>query len=114
MNRPGLFDLETDRRVAEFDAQARGLPDLVNLAADTSGRRAELYVAGSQPLRFLRGSRSTAGWALDRGAVSARQLFLERFGNLETTVREFTEGPARHVQIIDLAQLLPEVRIVLR
>lgn len=134
-NRPSLaagndptrpFDLETDRRVAEFkvgiwsgsgtDAMRKRavFHDLVNLAADTSGRRAELYVAGSQPLRFLRGSRSTVGWALNRGAVSARQLFLERFGNLETTVREFTIGPARHVQIIDLAQLLPEVRAVLR
>src|SRR5262249_25107132 len=45
---------------------------------------------------------------LDRGAVSARQLFFERFGNLETTAGKFTAEPPSHVQIIDLAQL-PEV-----
>jgi hypothetical protein len=134
-NRPSLaagndptrpFDVETDRRVAEFkvgiwsgtgtDAMRKRtvFHDLVNLAADTSGPRAELYVAGPQALRFLRTSRTTVGWALDRGAASARQLFLERFGNLETTVREFTAGPASHVQVIDLADLLPEVHAVLR
>ncbi|MDX6319012.1 MAG: hypothetical protein QOD35_2412 [Nocardioidaceae bacterium] len=69
------FDLETDRRIAEFklavwsasgsDAmRKRGVfKDLVHLAADDSGRRAELYLAGPKPLRFLRGSRSTAAWA---------------------------------------------------
>ncbi len=67
-----LFDVETDRRVAEFklavwsgtDAtRKRGVfQDLVHLAADRSGRRAELYVAGPAPLRFLRRSASTAGW----------------------------------------------------
>ena len=84
--------METDRRVAEFkvgiwsgtgtDAMRKRtvFHDLVNLAADKSGRRAELYVAGPQALRFLRTSRTTAGWALDRGAVSARQLFLEGSG----------------------------------
>ena len=86
MNRPSLaagndptrpFDVETDRRVAEFkvgiwsgtgtDAMRKRtvFHDLVNLAADTSGRRAELYVAGSHRCDFsmvrvpLRGGLST-------------------------------------------------------
>jgi hypothetical protein len=80
-NRPSLaagndptrpFDVETDRRVAEFkveiwsgngtDAMRKRtvFHDLVHLAADTSDRRAELYVVGPQPVRFLLRSRTTA------------------------------------------------------
>ena len=57
------FDLETDRRVAEFKvAQWKGkdtmrkrtlVSDLVHLALDDSGRRAQLYVVGARPVRFL-------------------------------------------------------------
>lgn len=131
-NRPSLaagndpsrpFDLETDRRIAEFklaiwsgtDAmRKRGVfHDLVQLAADSSGRRAELYVVGDAPLRFLRGSISSASWALNRGADSTRALFLESFGPLDMTVKEFTSGPAGHVRLVDLAEILPEVRLAL-
>jgi len=118
-----LFDLETERRVAEFklavwsgtDAmRKRGVfHDLVHLPAAPGQRRAELYVAGPQPLRFLRGSRSTAQWALNRGADSTRALFLDRFGTLDIPVREFTAGPARHVKLVDLADVLPQVRTAL-
>ncbi len=119
------FDVETDRRVAEFkvaiwsghgtDAMRKRtvFHDLVHLAAETSGRRAELYVVGPQPVRFLLRSRTTAQWALDRGAASTRRLFAERFGDLGTTVEEFVAGPAKHVRIVDLAELLPELRTTL-
>jgi hypothetical protein len=133
-NRPSLaagndptrpFDLETDRRVAEFkvgiwsgngtDAMRKRtvFHDLVHLAADTSNRRPELYVVGPQPVRFLQRSHTTAQWALDRGAASTRQLFVERFGDLGTTVEQFVAGPAEHVRIVDLADLLPELRATL-
>ena len=72
-NRP--FDDETDRRVAEFKmsrwdghdaARMRQLvKDLVHLAADRSGPRAEVYVLDERPRRFLRTSTSTMAWALD-------------------------------------------------
>jgi hypothetical protein len=104
-NRPSLaagndptrpFDLETDRRVAEFkvgiwsgsgtDAMRKRavFHDLVNLAADTSGRRVELYVAGSQPLRFLSGvaQHSTMGPGPRRrfGIAAAQAAGLARDG----------------------------------
>lgn len=73
-NRP--YDVETDQRIAEFkltrwrgaDAMRKRqtFKDLVMLAADTSGRRAELFVIGPEPRRFLTTSTSTAAWALDR------------------------------------------------
>jgi hypothetical protein len=128
-NRPSLaagndatrtFDVETDRRIAEFKLalwsstnamRKRGVfHDLVHLAADTSGRQPELYVVGEEPLRFLRGSRSHASWGLNRGAESTRALFMARFGPLDMPIREFTNGPAAHVRLVNLADVLPQVR----
>jgi hypothetical protein len=47
---------------------------------------------------------------LDRGAVSARQLFFERFANLENHCREIHRSTRKPCADNDLAQLLPEVR----
>ncbi len=112
------YDLETDRRVAEFKlAQWTGadamrkrtlFQDLVHLAAADGDRRAELYAIGPPPLRFLRTSRSTASWALDKSQPT-RLLFEQRFGPLTTPIADFTAGPAAHVQMVDLTELLPEV-----
>ncbi|WP_245790408.1 hypothetical protein [Streptomyces monashensis] len=83
------YDLETDQRIAEFKlARWRGADamrkrqtfnDLVMLAADTSGRRAELFVIGPEPCRFLTTSTSTAAWALDR-TPGALRTFTTVFG----------------------------------
>ncbi len=128
VNRPSLaagnspvqsYDVETDRRIAEFklatwsgtDAmRKRGVfHDLVHLAADTSGRRAELYVVGQAPVRFLTTSQSPARWALNRGADSTRKLYQARFGDLDLPVHQFTGSSAAHVHLIDLAEILPPV-----
>lgn len=110
------FDLETNMRVAEFklaqwagsDAmRKRGVfKDLVHLAADTSGRRALLYVVGQAPIRFLTASTSSALWGLDR-ATSTRTLFEQQFGPLTMPIREFTAGFGSRVELVDLAPLLP-------
>lgn len=113
-NRP--FDLETDRRVAEFKlARWRGadatrkrqtFKDLVLLAADRTGRRAELFVVGPEPGRFLRTSRATAAWALNR-TPHARRVFEESFGSLDVSVAQFTARHAGHVRVTDLCEVLP-------
>ncbi|MDF3142924.1 MULTISPECIES: PE-PGRS family protein [unclassified Streptomyces] len=110
------FDLETDRRVAEFKlARWRGadamrkrqtFKDLVMLAADRTGRRAELFVVGPEPGRFLRTSTATAAWALDR-TPHARRVFEESFGSLDVSVAQFTGRHAGHVQVTDLCDVLP-------
>lgn len=120
-NRP--FDLETDRRVAEFkfshwkgsDAARKRqvFKDLVQLAAaDTDGRRPELYVRGSAPIRFLTGTASTAGWGLKNNMAVAR-LFSECFGPLENRISEFRAGPAAHVRLVDLDDLAPDLLAIL-
>lgn len=110
------YDLETDRRVAEFklaqwagaDAMRKrgAFKDLVHLAADTSGRRAQLFVVGQAPIRFLRQSKSAAAWGLDR-ATNSRTMFEERFGPLSMPIRDFTAGPGSHVELVDLEPELP-------
>lgn len=82
--------------------------DLVHLAADTSGRRAQLFVVGQAPIRFLRGSTSSAQWGLDR-ATTTRAMFEKRFGPLTMPISQFTAGPGAHVELVDLAPLLPEL-----
>ncbi|MFJ9594565.1 hypothetical protein ACIRS3_17560 [Streptomyces virginiae] len=70
------------RRVAEGKlARWRGadamrkrqvVKDLAVLAADRSGRRADLFVIGPEPARFLRTSATTAARVLDRVPSSAQ------------------------------------------
>lgn len=126
-NRPSLaagndpsrpFDIETDLRVAEFKlAQWTGadtmrkrqvFKDLFKLAVDDSSRVAELYVVGARPLKFLRESKSTARWALDRNTAVAQQ-FTEELGTLEIPIREYTANQAAHVRLIDLTTAIPEL-----
>jgi hypothetical protein len=117
-NDPGRpYDLETDRRVAEFKlARWRGadamrkrqvFKDLTMLAADRSGRAADLFVIGPEPARFLNSSASTAAWALDR-SPGALRTFESAFGSPDVPIREFTATHAAHVRITDLCDILPQ------
>lgn len=111
------FDLETDRRVAEFklsfwkgaDAmRMRGVfADLVHLAMDETGRRAQLFVVGQRPIRFLRNGTASAAWALGRSSPNLRDRFATRFGSADVSIRDFTEGPGARVELVDLTERLP-------
>lgn len=112
------FDLETDRRIAEFKvAQWTGsdswrqrtlLSDLVHLTLDESGRRAQLYVVGPRPAHYLRTTRSTVKRVLARASERTRERVAARF-DPAMTIAEFTAGPAAGVELIDLGQWLPEL-----
>lgn len=114
------FDLETDRRITEFKLsrwtagsnatrKRQTFKDLMGLAMDESGRRAELYVVGPQPAQFLRTSRSTPAWALNRSPETLQKKFTARYGSLDMPISQFTATDARHVEIIDLASVLPQL-----
>ncbi|WP_433288357.1 hypothetical protein [Micromonospora sp. CA-244673] len=113
------YDLETDRRVAEFkmsvwkgaDAMRKraAFADLVHLALDQSGRRAQLYVAGPAAIHFLRTAKGSAAWGLNRSSPVLRRRFEERFGSLEVPIRDFTAERAAHVELVDLTNLLPAI-----
>lgn len=113
------FDLEPDLRVAEFKvAQWKGndtmrkrgvFADLAHLAADRSGRRAQLYVVGDRPKRFLTASNSSAYAQLTRSSASSRDQFVRQFGSTSMSVADFTAGPASHAEILDLTPLVPSL-----
>ncbi len=110
------FDLETDRRVAEFKAaEWKGrdamrkrtlVADLVGLVLERGDRRAELYVLGSLPIDFLRKSNSTMEWALGRSSPNLREACKRRFGSAALTVSQFTAGPAADVVLRDLNEII--------
>ncbi|WP_328655993.1 hypothetical protein [Nocardia salmonicida] len=116
------FDLETDRRIAEFKvAQWKGadtmrkrgvVSDLVHLALDESGRRAQLFVVGALPVRFLTASKSTIAWALGRSSPHTRARFEQRFGPAtDFTVADFARVHGRHIELVDLATLVPSLAL---
>jgi len=112
------FDVSTDRRIAEFklakwdghDAMRKRqlVKDLVHLAAESSGRSAELYVLGERPRRFLTSTKSKVRWALDR-SPAARELFESQFGSLDISIPGFRHGYANHVKVIDLEERFPKL-----
>jgi hypothetical protein len=131
-NRPSLaagndpsrpFDVETHRRVAEFkvsiwkgaDAmRKRGVfADLVHLALDGSGRQRQLFVVGPQPIHFLRTTRSSADWGLNRSSASLRDRFTQQFGPLTIPISEFTSSFGAEVELVDLRERVPELTAVL-
>lgn len=112
------FDLETNFRIAEFklsrwkgdDASRKRevFKDFVNLAADQSGRNAELYVLGPEPARFLRTTMSTAAWGMNKSPMT-KSLFLSRFESLKMPISKFVTGPGSRVNIINLEAILPGI-----
>jgi len=110
------YDVATNRRVAEFklarwdghDAMRKRMlvKDLVQLAAEPSPRAAELYVLGERPLRFLRTTRATVRWGLDRSPPT-RRLFEERFGSPDVAIPTFLRGPGARVAMVDLREGFP-------
>ncbi|MEU4427461.1 hypothetical protein AB0F81_43125 [Actinoplanes sp. NPDC024001] len=128
VNRPSLgpgndpsrpYDLETNIRVAEFKVavwsggdvmRKRTLTaDLVHLALDTSGRRPELWVAGEEPIKFLRTSTMAVGDLLSRSSRHLRARYQDHFGAEPIPLRTFTAEQAGRVRLCNLADVLPVV-----
>ena len=78
----------------------------MRLAADTSGRRAELYVRGTRPISWVKSTRSSVRQQLRRYR-NELAAYEQRFGDPDVPVRQFVSGEAAHVQLIDLEQRLP-------
>ncbi|MFC3960676.1 DUF2283 domain-containing protein [Nocardia jiangsuensis] len=116
------FDLETDRRIAEFKvAQWKGadtmrkrgvVADLVHLALADRDRRAQLFVVGTLPIHFLTTSKSTIEWALGRSSPHTRARFEERFGPAsDHTIAGFTREYGAHIELVDLTTLVPSLAL---
>jgi hypothetical protein len=113
-----LFDVETTLRIAEFKLarwvgqdgarQKSAVKDLARLAADESGRAAELYVRGPRPIAWLRTTRSPVRQQI-KGYPAELAAFERNFGDAEIAVSAFVAGDAAQVALIDIEQLLPDL-----
>jgi hypothetical protein len=113
------FDLETDRRVAEFKfIRWRGgaetirqngiFKDFFQLAAADNNKRKYLYVLGTEkPLKFLRGGRAMDS-VLSKN-VTLKADFAARYGDQHRTVRDYYRDHHDKVIIIDVLPWLPEL-----
>lgn len=110
-----VFDLETNRRVAEFKLSSwkgsdgmrqRGLfADVVGLSLDASGRRRQVFVVGELPVRFLTQSQRNAAKTLSKAALRLRTP--DGLTD-DMTVSEFTKSA--EIDVVDLTRLLPGLR----
>ena len=117
-------DLETDRQIAEFKFIAwRGgaesirqntlFVDLFNLATADTNKPRRLYVVGKQePLRFLNNRRAVASVLSKHSNVSAR--FRKLNGEQFSTVCDYYATVRDLVEIVDLAEIVPDLGIVER
>ncbi len=111
------FDLESDRRVAEFKfIQWRGGPesirqntlftDLFGLVIHESTRRRCLYVVGKEePMRFLNNRRAISSVLSKNDAI--KREFYEKYGDKYARVSEYYNDVKHLVEIIDLKELVP-------
>ena len=118
------FDLETDRRAAEFklsvwtghDSQRqRGLfSDLVNLAAHApDGYKAQLFVVGHRPGKWLNGTRSTVARALDAAKRSTHAAVKLQGASADLPIPMFVRTCASRVEIVDLDRHIPNLEAML-
>ena len=113
------FDLETNRRVAEFKfIRWRGgaeairqnaiFKDFYMLAEHPTSKRKYLYLLGTRhALRFLRGGRALTSVLSRNNRV--RNLYFERFGKRFGTVGEFYAVHHDKVEIEDVSPWLSEL-----
>lgn len=110
------FDLETDRRVAEFKfTNWRGGPESIRqnqlfkdfylMSENPTPKRKFLYVLGTEhPLKFFNGGRALKSVLSKDERV--RNLFSTQFGESLKTVREFYQSRKTLVEIVDVSAYL--------
>jgi len=111
------FDLETDRRIAEFKFIAwQGgsetirqnvlFIDLYHLAEAKTDKKRQLYVTElDRPMRFLRGGRAMKSVLTKHGAVA--EEFFTRYGDRYKVVRDYWADVRGRVELIDISTLVP-------
>jgi hypothetical protein len=112
------FDLETDRRIAEFKFihwQEKGnavrnktlFQDYFKLAREKTSKSKYLYLLETEiPLRFLKGDRDVLK-VLDRNRRLA-DAFIGQYGQKYRTVGEYYRAHRDEVQIVELVKRVPD------
>ncbi len=115
-----MFDLETNRRIAEFKfinwqggsetiRQNALFKDFYLMAEHDTAKKKFLYVLGTEyPLRFLNGGRALSS-VLSRN-VSLHTDFVNRFGAQYIIVRDYFLSRRDTVVVQDISQFLPDLK----
>ena len=118
-NDPGrLYDVETNVRAAEFKfarwtnggngGREKDLfKDLVLLTQASRSLRAEIYVRGPRPARFLAGQASARKQL--KGSQPVLAVFDAQVSDPELSVAAYVSANAQHVRVIDLEHAVPSV-----
>lgn len=111
------FDLETNKRVAEFKfirwrggsesiRQNQLFYDLFKLAEQETARRRCLYVIGKEhPLRFLNGRRALSSVLTKNQAI--RDRFREKYGDRFAVASDYYDHVKDLVELCDLREAVP-------
>lgn len=111
------FDLETNRRIAEFKFIAwQGGPetirqnslfiDLYHLAEAETEKKRQLYVTElDRPMRFLRGGRAMKSVLTKHGTVA--EEFFACYGDRYKVVRDYWIDVRERVELINISALVP-------
>jgi hypothetical protein len=78
------------------------------LAAESSGRKAELYVRGPRPLKWLASTRSSVRQQL-KGYPGELAAFETSFGDPGIAVSDFVGDAGSKVALIDIEQRVPSL-----
>lgn len=111
------FDLETNRRIAEFKfitwqggpesiRQNALFVDLYHLAEAETDKLRQLYVTElAHPLRFLSGGRSMKSILSKHGFVA--EEFFARYGDRYRVARDYWNDVKDRVDLVDVSKLVP-------
>jgi hypothetical protein len=114
------FDLETDRRIAEFKfINWQGGPEAIRqnslfkdfflLAEHETQKKRYLYVLGTEyPLKFLTGGRSLDSILSKNNKLHS--IFREKYNNRFNKVGEYFEYKKSMVQLVDITEIVPEFK----
>lgn len=114
-----MYDLETDRRIAEFKFIAwQGGPesirqnglfaDVFRLAEADSAKRRQMFVIGlERPLKFLNGGRVLTSVLSKNAKVSAD--FFSLYGDRFARVCDYWLTVKERVELVDVASLVPSL-----
>lgn len=112
-----LFDLETDKRIAEFKfinwqggaeaiRQNSLFKDFYNLVEYETDKKKFLYVIGTKiPMRFFNGRRAIRS-VLSKNSKLEKEFFA-KYGNQFEVACEYYNHHKNKVQIIDIMDILP-------
>ena len=113
------FDVETDRRIAEFKfikwsgksdtvRQNTTFKDFFNLAEHKTNKRKYLYILNKEEVFKFFGNNRALESVLSKDKTT-RECFFDLYGNKYNTVSQYFHDKRNFVEIVDLKDICPDI-----